>query len=176
MTESTVPETVGTEEAAETAETVHGALAVWSNGVQVLFPVREAYLDLVRALKDDGFALCVDVTAVDYLAHPRRSLPDTVGGERFEVVVNLASMSQRRRVRVRVQVPQDDPRVPSLFRLHPGTEAMEREVYDLMGVVFEGHPDLTRILMPEDWEGHPLRKDYATGRVPVQFKAAPGAR
>jgi NADH-quinone oxidoreductase subunit C len=80
-------------------------------------------------------------------------------------------MQQRRRVRLRVQLPESDPHLPSLFELWPGSEAMEREAYDLMGVVFDGHPDLTRILMPEDWEGHPLRKDYGVGRVPVQFKA-----
>jgi NADH-quinone oxidoreductase subunit C len=70
---------------------------------------------------------------------------------------------------VRVQVPADDPTVPTLFDLHPGSEAMEREVYDMFGIVFTDHPDLTRILMPEDWEGHPLRKDYDQGRIPVQF-------
>jgi NADH-quinone oxidoreductase subunit C len=79
-------------------------------------------------------------------------------------------------VRIRVQVPADDPVVPTLFDLYPGTEAMEREAYDLLGVVFDGHPDMTRILLPEDWEGHPLRKDYGVGRVPVQFKGAPGPR
>jgi NADH-quinone oxidoreductase subunit C len=79
-------------------------------------------------------------------------------------------------VRLRVQVPGDDAVVPSLWELHPGTEAMEREVFDMFGIRFDGHPDLTRILMPEDWEGHPLRKDYAVGRIPVQFKAAPGPR
>jgi len=157
-------------------EAVHGAPALWSHGMQVLFPGRGAYAGVVEALKDDGFELCVDLTAVDYLVQPRRLLPEDVAPERFEVVVNLLSMAQRRRVRLRVQVPEAEPYLPSLFDLFPGTEAMEREAFDLMGVVFEGHPDLTRILMPEDWEGHPLRKDYAVGRVPVQFKAAPGAR
>ena len=96
--------------------------------------------------------------------------------ERFEVVVNLLSISQVRRVRIRVQVPATDAVVPTLFDLYPGTEAMEREAYDLFGVVFDGHPDMTRILLPEDWEGHPLRKDYGMGRVPVQFKGSPGPR
>ena len=157
-------------------ETVHGAPVLWLHGSQVLFPSREAYADVVAALKDDGFDLCADVTAVDYLVQPRRTLPDGVAPERFEVVVNLVSTGRRRRARLRVQVPEAEPCLPSLFTLFPGTEAMEREVFDLLGVVFEGHPDLSRILMPEDWEGHPLRKDYAVGRVPVQFKAAPGAR
>ena len=76
-----------------------------------------------------------------------------------------------------MQVPESDPVVPSLFYLYPGTENMEREVFDMFGHrVSSGHPDMTRILMPEDWEGHPLRKDYGVGRVPVQFKEAPGPR
>jgi NADH-quinone oxidoreductase subunit C len=141
-------------------------------GEDVLHPGRDRYLEVAAALRDDGFEMCADLTAVDYLVHPGRSLPDGVVPERFEVVVNLLSLERRRRVRLRVQVPESDPRLPSLFELYPGSEAMEREVYDLMGIVFEGHPDLTRILMPEDWEGHPLRKDYAVGRVPVQFKAS----
>jgi NADH-quinone oxidoreductase subunit C len=110
------------------------------------------------------------------LTHPGRELPAGVVAERFEVVVNLLSLSRRERVRVRVQVPDSDPYCPSLFDVYPGTEAMEREAYDLFGVVFSGHPDLSRILMPEEWEGHPLRKDYGVGRVPVQFKEAPGPR
>jgi NADH-quinone oxidoreductase subunit C len=157
-------------------EQVHGAPSVWSGGMQVLFPTRDAYVDTVQKLKDDGFDFCVDLTAVDYLAHPGRPLPDGVEPQRFEVVVNLLSMSAKRRVRLRVQVPADEPTLPSLFPLFPGTEAMEREAFDMLGILFRGHPDLTRILMPEDWEGHPLRKDYPVGAIPVQFKGVVDAR
>ena len=100
---------------------------------------------------------------VDYLTHPGRDLPTGVEAERFEVVVELLSFSRKERLRVRCQVPADDPVVPSLFDLWPGSEAHERETFDMFGIRFSDHPDLTRILMPEDWEGHPLRKDYAPG-------------
>ena len=143
---------------------------------ELLFPALPDYYGAVADKRADGFELCADLCAVDYLRHPGRLLPDGVAPERFEVVVNLLSLSAKRRVRLRVQVPESDPVVPSLFDLYPGTDAMEREVFDLMGIRFAGHPDLTRILMPDDWEGHPLRKDYGVGRVPVQFKEAPGPR
>ena len=137
------------------------------------FPTLEQYHALVVALCADGFEMCADLCAVDYLHHMERWLPEGVAPERFEVVVNLLSLSRRQRARIRVQVPGEDPSVPSIFDVYPGSEAMEREAFDLFGIIFESHPDLTRILMPEDWEGHPLRKDYATGHVPVQFKEAP---
>jgi NADH-quinone oxidoreductase subunit C len=143
---------------------------------QLAFPSRETYKQMVAAFRDAGFEMCSDLCAVDYLTHPGRQLPEGVRSERFEVVVNLLSLSLRQRVRVRVQVPESDPEVDSITDVYPGADAMEREVYDLIGVVFTGHPDMTRILMPEDWEGHPLRKDYGVGRVPVQFKEAPGPR
>jgi NADH-quinone oxidoreductase subunit C len=145
-------------------------------GETVGFVARAEYKAAIGALRDDGYELCADVCAVDYLGHPGRALPEGVTAERFEVVVNLLSLSKKQRTRIRVQVPEEDCVVDSLFALYPGTEAMEREAYDLMGIQFRGHPDLTRILMPEDWEGHPLRKDYGVGRVPVQFKEAPGPR
>jgi NADH-quinone oxidoreductase subunit C len=143
---------------------------------EALFPDRAHYHDVVAARRADGFALCSDLCAVDYLTHPGRHLPSEVTPERFEVVVQLRSITERRRVQVRVQVPELDPQLASLWDLYPGVEAMEREGFDMFGIRFVGHPDLTRILMPEDWEGHPLRKDYGVGRVPVQFKEAPGPR
>jgi NADH-quinone oxidoreductase subunit C len=159
-----------------TAPALEGVPRSLSGAQEVLHPSRGGYLAVVEALRDAGFAMCVDVCGVDYLLHPVRTLPEGVTAERFEVVVNLLSLEERRRVRVRVQVPEDEPVVPSLFDLYPGSEAMEREAFDMFGIVFANHPDMTRILMPEDWEGHPLRKDYAVGRVPVQFKEAPGPR
>ena len=148
---------------------MHGAISWLSHGQLVAFPERDVYLDVVRALRDDGYQMCVDLTGTDYLAQMDRPLPPGVRPERFEVVVNLLSFDPPRRIRLRVQVPESDPRMPTLFELHPGTEVMEREAYDMFGIVFEGHPDLTRILMPDDWEGHPLRKDYPIGGEPVRF-------
>ncbi len=155
-------------------EVLHGAPVTWSGGQQVLHPGREDVATLVRTLRDDDdFAMCLDVTGVDYLTYAAdRALPEGMTPERFEVVITLMSHSRRERVRLRIQVPEHDATVPSLFDVHPGTEAMEREVFDLFGIAFDGHPDLTRILMPEDWVGHPLRKDEAVGRIPVQFKDA----
>ena len=142
----------------------------------VRFVAKDEYLKTLTALRSEGFEMCVDLTAVDYLTHPGRTLAPEINKqvslERFEIVVNLLSLSQRRRVRLRVQVAASDTTIDSAFDLYPGTEAMEREVFDMFGVTFNGHPDLTRILMPEDWVGYPLRKDYSQGEIPVQFKGA----
>jgi NADH-quinone oxidoreductase subunit C len=154
---------------------LHGAPVVEARGQRVVHVGRDELVSLVRTLRDEGWLQCLDLTAVDYLAHPQSDLPDGIEPERFEVVVLLMSHTARARLRIRVQVPEADPVVPSLFEVHPGTEAMEREVFDMFGIAFEGHPDLTRILMPEDWEGHPLRKDYGIGRIPVQFKGTTSA-
>ncbi|TAN29000.1 MAG: NADH-quinone oxidoreductase subunit C [Actinomycetota bacterium] len=142
---------------------------------EILYVERANYLATIADLKSQGYEMCVDVTAVDYLTHMGRQLPDGIVPQRYEVVVMLLSLAKRSRVRIRVQVSEDDPTIETLFFLYPGCEAMEREVYDLMGIKFVNHPDLTRILMPQDWEGHPLRKDYSVGAVPVQFKSVNGA-
>lgn len=160
------------EQVVETVEMHHGCPVVDSRGQRVLLVSREQYVSVVKALADEGFDVCVDLTGVDYLNMADRVLPAGVIAERFEVVVNLLSLSRRERIRLRVQVPQDNPVLPSLFDVHPGTEAHERETFDMFGIQFDGHPDLTRILMPEDWDGHPLRKDYEQGIIPVQFKGS----
>lgn len=103
------------------------------------------------SLKMDHLA---DLTAVDFSRYPG----DT--GLRFEVVYNMISTVHRHRIRIKVRVPEDDPRVDTVTSVWQTANWHERETYDLMGIKFDGHPDLRRILMPEDWEGHPLRKEY----------------
>ena len=172
------PEDVEPEERREPApELRYGVPLTWSHGQAVLHTEVAGYLDVVKAAHADGFLMCLDLTGVDYLTHPGRSgLPTDIAAQRFEVVLNLISHARRERLRIRVQVPEAEPVLPTLFRLYAGTEAMERETFDMFGIGFDGHPDLTRILMPEDWVGHPLRKDYDPGRIPVQFKAASANR
>ena len=153
-------------------ETQHGCPVQDSLGQRVLHASRDQYVSVIKALADDGYEMCIDLTGVDYLEMPNRKIGFGIQPERFELVVNLLSLSQRQRIRVRVQVPADDVTMPTLFDIHPGTEAHERETFDMFGIVFTGHPDMTRILMPEDWDGHPLRKDYSQGSIPLQFKGA----
>ncbi|MEX2627837.1 MAG: NADH-quinone oxidoreductase subunit C [Ilumatobacteraceae bacterium] len=170
---TTDPDATDDPDAADEAPTLHGCPLTEHRGQTVLHPTREQYVDVVKALADEGYQMCADLTAVDHLRNPHRTLPDGVEPERFEVVVNLLDITHGRRIRLRVQTPESEPVVASLFDLHPGTEAMEREVFDLFGIEFTDHPDLTRILMPEDWDGHPLRKDDPVGEIPVQFKGTP---
>jgi len=178
MTDAPAAEETAPTEEAPAPELVHGVPVTYSRGQKVLHPDRGQLVDVVRKLRDDdGYIMCLDLCGVDYLAYDaERDLPEGVAPERFEVVVTLISHADRNRLRLRTQVPVDDATCPSLFDVHPGTEAMEREAFDLFGIAFDGHPDLTRILMPEDWEGHPLRKDEAMGRIPVQFKHPTDAR
>jgi NADH-quinone oxidoreductase subunit C len=132
-----------------------------SHGQDVARVPRDDWEAFARAAKEAGFEVCSDVTAVDWM----RNRPD-----RYEVVASLYSMSQKARLRMTTSVGREEPSVASLTPIWPGAGYAEREVWDMFGIHFEGHPDLTRILMPDDWEGHPLRKDFGVGSVPVQFK------
>ena len=130
-----------------------------------LYVLREHLLAVARALRDDPnlrFELCSSVSGVDYLGTP----------DRLHSVAHLTSMTYRRRVRLEVAVSAEDPHVPSLTGLYPTADWQERETYDLFGIVYDGHPALTRVLMPDDWDGFPQRKDYPLGGIPVQYKGA----
>ncbi len=124
----------------------------------------DQYFKTVEDYKKDGYEMMIDLTAVDWY---RKNEP------RFEVVVNLLSVSKNSRLIINVAVPDEDLKIPSICEIYPGANFYEREVFDMFGIEFENHPELTRILMPDDWTGNPLRKDYGSGRIPVQFKNAP---
>ena len=124
----------------------------------------DKYYKTIEDYKNQGYEMMVDLTAVDWY---RKKEP------RFEVIVNLLSVSKNSRLIVNVSVPDEDLKVPSICEIYPGANFYEREVFDMFGIEFENHPELTRILMPDDWTGNPLRKDYGSGRIPVQFKNAP---
>ena len=119
-----------------------------------------------RALQNDGWWLA-DLCGLD-AAGLRGS-----GAERFEVVAQLLKHARKERLSVHVVAAGDPPTVPSVAGLWPTADFMEREAFDMFGIVFDGHPNLTRLLMPEEWQGHPLRKDYGVGKVPIQFKSQP---
>ncbi|GAC57613.1 NADH-quinone oxidoreductase subunit C [Gordonia hirsuta DSM 44140 = NBRC 16056] len=109
------------------------------------------------------FELCLGVSGVHY--------PQQTGRE-LHAVLPLRSITHDRLMRVEVTAPDEDPRIPSLTAIYPTNDWHERETYDFFGIVFTGHPSLTRIEMPDDWEGHPQRKDYPLGGIPVQYKGA----
>jgi NADH-quinone oxidoreductase subunit C len=139
---------------------------VVDRGELTLHIVPERITEVCRTMRDDDalrFELCSSVSAVDYLGSDER---------RLHVSYHLTSMTYRRRVRLEVAVSAEEPYVPSVTSVYPTADWQERETYDMFGVVFDGHPNLTRILMPDDWEGHPQRKDYPLGGVPVEYKGA----
>lgn len=137
-----------------------------SHGQDVAVVPPEAWYPFAEAVHEAGFEMCSDVTAVDWL----RARP-----HRYQVVANLTSMTHRARLRMVTSLDRHDPTLDSITPIWPGAGFAEREVYDMFGIVFEGHPDLTRILMPDEWVGYPLRKDFGVGSVPVQFKTSPKA-
>ncbi len=144
-------------ESSDVQEKAYSSSSVTYFAIQV--PVAD-WVTFAETAKAQGFDTFSDLFAIDHFAD----------APRFEVVVNLVSMEARERIVVSTRVPYDDPTVPTLTNLFAGANFYEREAFDLMGVDFPGHPDLTRILLPDEWEGHPLRKDYDIGAVPVQFK------
>ena len=131
---------------------------------EIIKSTAEDYKALVESIKNDGFEMMVDLTVVDWF---RKKEP------RFEVIVQFLSTSQNKRKTVKVFVNDEDLTLSSITELYPSANFYEREAFDMFGIIFQNHPDLTRILMPDDWEGHPLRKNYGSGRIPVQFKNAP---
>ncbi len=164
-------EVAGVDSETESPEMAFGCVVSYSRGQKVLHAEKQNWFSVARDLLVDGYRMCIDLTAVDFLTFQgRRNLPAGIVGERYEIVAIFANFETRDRIRVRTQVSVDDLSIDSLYVLYPGSDFMEREVFDMFGVEFHRHPDLTRILMPESWEGHPLRKDYAIGAIPVQFK------
>jgi NADH-quinone oxidoreductase subunit C len=136
-------------------------------GEFTLFVKREAIADLCQLLRDDPrlrFEHFSGVSGVDY--------PNDPTGRRLHAVYHLLSMTNRRRLRLEVSVSDADPHVPSVTGVYPGANWHERETSEFFGIVFDGHPGLTRIEMPDDWPGHPQRKDYPLGGVPVEYKGA----
>jgi len=124
----------------------------------------EEYKEVVTNIKKDGYEMMVDLTAVDWY---RKKEP------RFELVVQFLSVSKNSRKTVKVKINDENLNIQTITDLYPGANFYEREVFDMFGIEFENHPDMTRILMPDDWVGHPLRKNFGSGRIPVQFKNAP---
>ena len=124
----------------------------------------EEYKKLVESLHLENYEMMVDLTVVDWF---RKKEP------RFEVVVQFLSISKNQRKTIKVFVDDEDLSIPSITDIYPSANFYEREAFDMFGINFLEHPDLTRILMPDDWNGHPLRKNYGSGRIPVQFKNAP---
>ncbi|MEH0844561.1 NADH-quinone oxidoreductase subunit C [Micromonospora sp. CPCC 205711] len=126
----------------------------------------ERIAEVCQVMRDDiglRFELCSSVSGADYLGADER---------RLHVVYQLTSMTYRRRVRLEAAVSVEQPHLPSVTAVYPTADWQEREAYDMFGIVFDGHPNLTRILMPDDWEGHPQRKDYPLGGIPVEYKGA----
>jgi NADH-quinone oxidoreductase subunit C len=125
---------------------------------------REKLTEVMQALRDDAqlrFEFCASVSGVNY--------PDDTGAE-LHVAYHLQSMTHNRRLRVEVSCPDADPHVPSVVAIYPAADWHERETWDMFGIIFDGHPHLTRILMPDDWVGHPQRKDYPLGGIPIEYK------
>ncbi|PZG23002.1 NADH-quinone oxidoreductase subunit C [Nonomuraea aridisoli] len=139
---------------------------VVDRGELTLHVKRERLVEVCQKLRDDPalrFELSLGVSGVHY---------PHLTGEELHAVYHLCSITHNRRVRVEVSCPDADPHIPSTVGVYPGHDWHERETYDFFGIIFDGHPALTRIMMPDDWEGHPQRKDYPLGGIPVEYRGA----
>jgi NADH-quinone oxidoreductase subunit C len=156
----------GSQDAATGDASAPGAIekVIVDRGEITFFIRRHALLDVVAHLRNDTalrFEFCSSISGVHF--------PHEEGRE-LHVVYHLLSMTHRRRIRLEVTCPDEDPHVPSVVSIYPTADWHERETWDFFGVIFDGHPALTRILMPDDWPGHPQRKDYPLGGIPVEYK------
>lgn len=137
---------------------------VVDRGELTLHVKREKLVEVALILRDVlKFEMCMGVSGVHY--------PENLGRE-LVAVYPLLSMTNNRRIRLEVSVPDSDAHIPSLVEVWAGNNWHERETFDMFGIIFDSHPGLTRILMPDDWAGHPQRKDYALGGVPIEYKGA----
>ena len=139
---------------------------VVDRGEITFFVRREQLVAFASTLRDEPglrFELCSGVNGVHY--------PNDIGRE-LHAVYHLLSITHNRRIRIEVAAPDSDPHIPSLVALYPTNDWHERETWDFFGIIFDGHPHLTRIEMPDDWPGHPQRKDYPLGGIPVEYKGA----
>jgi NADH-quinone oxidoreductase subunit C len=135
-----------------------------SAGDQWITVPADSVRDALAGLRSDGYRLLTFLTCVDHLADSSREWPG-----RYEMVYQLRNLETREQLRVRAFIDGDPPRIDSVHDIFPPANWDERETYDLFGIVFNDHPDLTRILMPDDWVGHPLRRDYPVGGETVEF-------
>ncbi|AQX16509.1 NADH-quinone oxidoreductase subunit C [Tessaracoccus lapidicaptus] len=152
--------------ALEVIPALRDARVLFDRDELTIYVPREQLTDVARQFRDDAFLrfeVCVSVSGVHY--------PQETGSE-LHVVYHLLSYTHNRRVRLEVTCPEEDPHVPSVVATYPMVDYHERETWDMFGVIFDGHPSLTRILMPDDWKGHPQRKDYPLGGVDVEYKGA----
>jgi len=142
-------------------EPLGGVLSTFKDMVSVTVP-KEHVVEAVRLAKENGFEMVSDVFGIDYLTYPGHQ------GKRFTVVYNMRNPDGTGRLFIRVEL-DDGETLPTITHLFKAANFMEREVYDMFGVVFEGHPDLRKLLTPEDFEGHPHRKDFPLGETPTLF-------
>jgi len=139
---------------------------VIEHGELTLHIRRDRLVEVAQTLRDDAalrFEMCMGVSGVHW--------PGDAGRE-LHAVYPLLSITHNRRIKLEVSCPDSDPHIPSLYSVYPTNDWHERETYDFFGIIFDGHPSLSRIEMPDDWPGHPQRKDYALGGIPVEYKGA----